>query len=319
MKTIRRFIQVAVCFLIIHSCSGDWIKKDDTAESDLEIKSENVNEKLLGNNRTEGSEKQGFNFIGNKAKPLNVLIIGSDQRESEPSRADTIMIAQYQPETQTAKLMSIMRDSYVFIPGHGKSKINHAYSWGGEGLLIETIEENFNVKTDHVIKMNFQGFVTLVDKVLPQGIEVDVPAAMINYWKWDMEPGKQVLNGQQLLNYARFREDDESDFGRINRQQEIIVQVQKAVMEKLTNGEGIKTVSSLMQEAKKSVETDLELNDLLKLGMATMLHPVKSFDSLRIPVQDTYRNVLTKDDGVVLELDAEANAEAVSKFLEVKN
>ena len=154
--------------------------------------------------------------------------------------------------------------------------------------------------------------------MLFRSIEVDVPSAMINHWKWDMEPGKQVLNGQQLLNYVRFRKDDEGDFGRVKRQQEVIGKVQKAIMEKLTNGEGIKTVSSLMREGKKAVETDLELGDLLKFGMTTMMNPVESFDSLRIPVEDSYRNVMTKDDGLVLELDAEANAEAVANFLNIR-
>ncbi|WP_198008164.1 LCP family protein [Bacillus sp. SG-1] len=318
MKAVRRIIQVAVCFLIINSCSDDWLKKEEAAENNQEIKSDSVNKKWIENTGAEGQQKEDNKIIGEKTEPLNMLIIGSDQRESEPSRADTIMIAQYHPETKTAKMMSIMRDSYVYIPGHGKSKINHAYAWGGESLLKETIQENFNIEADHVIKMNFQGFVSFFDNVMPQGLEVDVPSAMINHWKWDMEPGKQVLNGQQLLNYVRFRKDDEGDFGRVKRQQEVIGKVQKAIMEKLTNGEGIKTVSSLMREGKKAVETDLELGDLLKFGMTTMMNPVESFDSLRIPVEDSYRNVMTKDDGLVLELDAEANAEAVANFLNIR-
>ncbi|WP_421378967.1 LCP family protein [Bacillus salacetis] len=318
MKTVRRFIQVAICFLIIHSCADDWIKQELATDNKQDIKTESLSEKYI--NKTDNGDGKGesSNLSSKGKQPLNVLVIGTDQRGTEESRADTIMVAQYNPGAKTAKVLSIMRDSYVFIPGHGKSKINHAYAWGGDELLRETIEENFQVQTDHVVKINFRGFVTFVDKMLPQGIEVEVPAEMINYWKWDMEPGKQALNGQQLLNYVRFRKDSENDFGRVKRQQEVLGKFQVALMEKLTSGEGIKTVSSLMKEGKKAVETDIELGDLLQFGMSTMIKPVESFDSLRIPIQDSYRNVLTKEDGQVLELDEEVNAEAAAKFLEVK-
>jgi polyisoprenyl-teichoic acid--peptidoglycan teichoic acid transferase len=317
LKTVRRFIQVTICFLIIHSCADDWIKHDETTENTRDIKSESVNEEIA-NTENDDSQKKGINLLDNEKKPLNVLVIGSDQRGNEDSRADTIMVAQYNPGANTAKVMSIMRDSYVYIPGHGKSKINHAYAWGGDKLLKETIEENFQVQTDHVVKIDFQGFVTLIDNVMPKGVEVEIPPEMINYWKWDLEPGTQALNGQQLLNYVRFRKDSESDFGRVERQQEVLGKMQEALMEKLTSGEGIKTVSSLMKEGRKAVETDLELEDLLKYGMTTMIKPVTSFDTLRIPVEDSYNNVLTKEDGLVLDLDTEVNAEAAMKFLEGK-
>ncbi|MGM0845380.1 MAG: LCP family protein [Bacillota bacterium] len=321
MKSIRRILQVAVCFLIIHSCSNDWAGIEETAEEGQELTTEinpfESNEETIIE-KTD-NRKEGTSLFAEKEKPLNVLIIGSDQRDSEVSRADAIMIAQYHPQLKTAKVMSIMRDSYVFIPGFGKSKINHAYSWGGEQLLKETIEENFNVKTDRVINIDFHGFVSFIDKVLPEGVEVEVPAEMINFWGWDMKPGNQVLNGQQLLNYVRFRKDSESDFGRVNRQQEVVAVIQQAIMEKLSNGEGIKTVSSLIREGKKAVETDIELADLLKIGMNSKMKPVESFESLRIPVENSYQNVMTNDDGLVLKLDAEANAEAVMKFLEVEN
>jgi polyisoprenyl-teichoic acid--peptidoglycan teichoic acid transferase len=314
LKTIRRVVQIAVCFLILHSCADDWTK--DLTKNDSEIKSESTNKsEIVKTDNNENAEQQeGLNLFTKKEEPLNVLIIGSDQRGNEASRADTIMVAQYDAGSKKAKIMSIMRDSYVFIPGHGMSKINHAFSWGGEALLQKTIEENFKVKTDRVVKIDFQGFVGFIDHVLPQGVEVDVPAEMINHWKWDMEPGKHVLHGQQLLNYVRFRKDSESDFGRVRRQQEVLGKVQKAVMEKLTNGEGIQTVSSLMKEGKKAIETDLELGDLLSLGMSSMLNPIDSFDSIRIPVEDSFKNVMTHDAGLVLELDAQANAEAAEKF-----
>jgi polyisoprenyl-teichoic acid--peptidoglycan teichoic acid transferase len=320
MKTARRIIQVAICFLIIQGCADDWDKQEGTVEDqqNQDIKSGTLDEALMNREEDGEGQKKGLTLFGEESEPMNILLIGSDQRESEASRADTIMVAQYNPGTKTAKVMSIMRDSYVFIPGHGKSKINHAYSWGGDELLRETIEENFQVKTDHVVNIDFQGFVTIIDSVLPQGVEVEVPEAMINFWKWDLDPGKHVLHGQELLNYVRFRKDSENDFGRVARQQEVLGKVQAELMEKLSSAEGIKTVSSLMKEGKKAVETDLELSDLLRLGMASMLKPVESFESLRIPVEDSYRNVMTEENGLVLEFDTEENAKAAVHFLETE-
>ncbi|MGD6966673.1 LCP family protein [Rossellomorea vietnamensis] len=317
MKSVRRILQLGICFLLIHGCSDDWNGKDKAAENGQNVLLEEKPETKTSVKKTDNT-KDGISLFKSEEKPLNILIIGYDQRGTEASRADTIMIAQYHPGAKTAKVMSIMRDSYVFIPGYGKSKINHAYSWGGDQLLKETIEENFNVKADRTIKIDFQGFVSFIDKVLPKGIEVEVPAEMINYWKWDMEPGLQVLNGQELLNYVRFRKDSESDFGRVRRQQEVLEKIQKNILKQLTDGEGIKTVSSLIKDGKEAVDTDLALSDFLQLDFMSMLKPVESFDSLRIPIENSYQNVMTKDDGLVLEVDTKANAEAAGKFLSVE-
>ncbi|RIW35140.1 LytR family transcriptional regulator [Bacillus salacetis] len=318
LKTARRFIQAAICLFIIQGCADDWNKQGQPIEDNQGIKSGRLDEETLNTEQDGKGQQKGINLLTGKKKPMNILVIGSDQRDNEASRADVIIVAQYNPVGKTAKVLSIMRDSYVFIPGHGKSKINHAYSWGGEKLLKETIEENFKVQTDHVINIDFQGFVTIIDSVLPQGVEVEVPQDMINFWKWDMEPGRQALNGQELLNYVRFRKDSENDFGRVARQQEVLEIVQEEVKEKLTSPDGIQMVSNLMKEGKEAVETDLELSDLLRLGMESFFKPVESFESLRIPVEDSYRNAMTKKDGMVLELDTKENAEAAAEFLETE-
>ncbi len=96
-------------------------------------------------------------------QPVNVLLIGSDQRGDEPARADVLMVARYTPQSSSVKIVSIMRDTYVDIPGYEKSKINHAYSWGGEELLAETIRKNFNVEIHHTVKVDFKNFIHIMD------------------------------------------------------------------------------------------------------------------------------------------------------------
>jgi anionic cell wall polymer biosynthesis LytR-Cps2A-Psr (LCP) family protein len=88
-----------------------------------------------------------YSFEGKKDQygDTNVLLLGSDRRGNERSRSDTIMIASYNENKGTFKLASIMRDSYVEIPGHGKHKINSAFAYGGPELMRQTIKENFGV------------------------------------------------------------------------------------------------------------------------------------------------------------------------------
>ncbi len=102
-------------------------------------------------------------------KDINVLLLGVDSRGGASSRSDTIMLAKYEPLNKQVKLISLMRDSYVTIPGYNKSKLNHAYFYGGDKLLKETVEKNFNVKIDHVALIDFQGFINVVDILAPKG------------------------------------------------------------------------------------------------------------------------------------------------------
>ncbi|MGG1631423.1 LCP family protein [Rossellomorea sp. NRS-1567] len=253
--------------------------------------------------------------LQDKKSPVHVLLIGSDQRNDEPARADVLMVAQYTPQSTSMKIVSIMRDTFVNIPGYEKSKINHAYTWGGEELLAETIKSNFNIEVHHTVKVDFNDFINVMDLVFPEGVGVTVSEPMIKYWKWSKDPGKQVLKGEEILQFVRFRGDINSDFGRVERQQEIISLAEKSLMEQMQSGEGITTVVSIMREGLKNVETSTPMSEVIKYGMSLMLNPVNSVDTLRVPIEGSFTDLSTVNAGQVLDMDEQKNQEAIREFL----
>ncbi|NQD65921.1 LCP family protein [Bacillus haikouensis] len=252
-----------------------------------------------------------------KEEPVNILVVGSDQRKNEAERADVLMVAQYVPEQTTVKLISIMRDTYVEVPGYGKSKINHAYSWGGNELLKQTLRQNFDLEINHTVSLDFQDFINMMGIIFPEGVQVTVSEGMINHWKWTKEPGKQLLKGEEILQYVRFRGDIQSDFGRVDRQQEIIALAEKNIMDKIKSGNGISTAIGLVRESFKNIETSLSIDQVMKHGISFMFHPVDNIETLRIPVEGSYRNVLKPGDGQVLEMEGQTNLEALKEFIQL--
>ena len=168
-----------------------------------------------------------------------ILIIGSDRRWQTPKDAahsDTIILARVDASHRRISLLSIPRDLFVPIAGHGQDRINDAYTLGGAGLLIKTVREVFGVKIDHFVEVNFAGFRKLVDSVggiyLPidqRYLNTNVGTAATNYANVDLQPGYQLLNGTSALEFARFRHTD-SDFYRAARQQLFL----RAVLAKVT-------------------------------------------------------------------------------------
>ena len=157
-----------------------------------------------------------------------ILLIGSDHRFQTPKDAvhsDTIILARIDATDHRISLLSIPRDLYVPIAGHGEDRINDAYTYGGAALLIKTVREVFGVRIDHFVELNFAGFRRLVDSVGGIYLPIDqryynqnVGTISTDYSNIDLLPGYQKLNGTQALEFARFRHTD-SDFYRAARQQ----------------------------------------------------------------------------------------------------
>jgi polyisoprenyl-teichoic acid--peptidoglycan teichoic acid transferase len=307
MKKAALLLALLFSVFIVVSCSPFWGEREQPAPKE-EIQSQN---RVL----KDGDESIFPLVLQDKKSPVNVLLIGSDQRENEPARADVLMVAQYTPQSSSMKIVSIMRDSFVNIPGYEKSKINHAYTWGGEELLAETIKNNFNIDVHHTVKVDFNDFINMMDLVFPNGVEVTVSEPMIKYWKWSKDPGKEVLKGEEILQYVRFRGDIKSDFGRVERQQEIMALAEKSLMEQMQSGEGITTVVSLMREGLKNVETSTPISEVIKYGMSLMLKPVNRVDTLRVPVEGSFTDLSTVNAGQVLDIDEQKNQEAIRDFL----
>ena len=191
---------------------------------------------------------------------FNVLILGIDGRAGINDRADTIILASVDGEAGQVQILSIPRDTRVKIKG-GWDKINAAYAYGGVDLTRETLTEFLNVGIDRYVIVDFNTLVKLVDEV--GGIEVDVPVRMyVPLEGIDLEPGKQHLDGEQVLAYSRFRGTMEGDIGRIKRQQQVI----QLLAEKVLSPQNLTRLPQLVTDFKDEVKTDLTVREMVALA-----------------------------------------------------
>jgi polyisoprenyl-teichoic acid--peptidoglycan teichoic acid transferase len=262
-------------------------------------------------------EQIDFEFDGAKDQfgGTNVLVLGSDARENETSsRADTIMIAHYHEDNGTFKVTSIMRDTYVDIPGHGYNKINTAFAFGGPDLLRQTIKKNFDIDLQYYAIVDFQGFVRVIDEAFPKGVKVDVEKKMTeaDHIGVSIDPGEQYLDGKHLLGYVRFRNDAVGDFGRVDRQQKIV----KEVADQLTSIQKIHKLPKLAGVVKPYVNTNIKTSNLLVMGKDFISGSRADVKTFRIPVQGTYEDRRIDGKGLVLWIDEEANKKAFHEFIQ---
>lgn len=179
-----------------------------------------------------------------KAEPevKNFLILGSDTRDPDAtsgSRTDTIILAHIPKSHTSAQLISIPRDTWVFVPkaknGNGgrEAKINAAYAWGGIPLMVQTVERFTKVRVDNVIVVDFAGFKEIVDALGGVEITVEKNFTSIHPPFRKFTAGKQVMDGEEALDYARQRKQFATgDFARIQHQQQVI----KAIVNKASSG-----------------------------------------------------------------------------------
>src|SRR3954470_3547440 len=160
------------------------------------------------------------------AAPVTFLLVGSDTRahpgpgEIPDSRSDAIIVARFSGDRKHAQLISIPRDSWVDIPGHGKSKINASYAWGGPSLLIETVEQLTKVRIDHYVAIDFEGIIQVTDDL--GGVDVVVAETTKN-GPYTFPAGTNHLDGDQARWYLGQRHGlPGGDFDRVKRQQQYL-------------------------------------------------------------------------------------------------
>ncbi|MDM5236785.1 LCP family protein [Bacillus cereus] len=202
-------------------------------------------------------------------EPFTVLIMGIEDyaTDGQNGRTDSLMFATVNPKTQKVSLMSIPRDTRVPIVGKDKEdKINAAHAYGGEKMAIKTVESFLKVPVDHYIKIDFQGFKSIVDAV--GGVTVDVPfdfweRSDVDYYKKiQFKQGQQNLNGEEALAYVRMRKQDPNgDYGRATRQRQLLA----AVAQKLNSASTVFKIKDLTTVVGKYIKTDIPISDGLAL------------------------------------------------------
>lgn len=269
---------------------------------------------LQGYESTKNAQsKQTIPFNGEEApdqNDLNILIIGTDSRGEDRGRSDSLMVAHYDQKRKQPKLISIMRDSYVDIPGYGKDKINAAYSYGGIELVRKTLKENFDLPIEYYVTINFDHFKEAIDNLFPKGVTIDAEKDL-DLDQVFIKAGKQKMDGNTLLQYSRFREDEEGDFGRIRRQQQVF----SAISQQVTNVTSLSKLPKTTGKLLGYVDTNLSESTILSVGKDFALGDTKKIETLAVPIDKTWEFNNDTPSGSVLELDTEANAKAIQTFL----
>ena len=170
----------------------------------------------------DGILDNGYNYGVIKGPGKNILLLGSDTRTGADaalvsgSRADTIMLMHIPADGKGVYIISIMRDTWVNIPGYGPAKINAALNYGGISLQVATVENLVGVKIDHVAEIEFEGFKSLVNAV--GGVDVQVPFAFTSN-VWTFTPGVMHMNGSAALTFVRERYSfADGDYQRVRNQ-----------------------------------------------------------------------------------------------------
>ena len=197
-------------------------------------------------------------------QPVNVLLIGVDERKNDPGRADAIMLLSFNPKTKQATSLSIPRDMQVTLPDGKKTKINHTYAYGGVEETIETVEQTFETKVPYYAKINMDGLIELVDAV--GGVTVDNPSA----FSWndrrlqkDYEKGKIKLTGLEASGYARMRKQDPlGDMGRQIRQRQVL----EAVGMKLAGPDILTNLEEISRVLKNNFSTNVTFSEAAQLA-----------------------------------------------------
>lgn len=269
---------------------------------------------------------------------VNILLVGADKNNDEQNkdvdrRSDSMMIATLDIKHNKLKITSLMRDMYVEIPGHGKNKLNAAYSFGGIKLLYETIADNFGISMDGYAEVNFDAFVNVIDKI--GGIEVTLTESEAknlndtNYIKRhkyrNLKVGTQTINGYQALGYCRIRHGKKQpdghypgvytasgkgdDYGRTERQRLTM----QAILKK------VKTLSpedliKLAEVVLPNITTDVSKKKIYKYMMAVVQMGTTELHQYVIPIQGGYTSQsINGADCLVPDLDA--NKSALKKFI----
>lgn len=258
----------------------------------------------------------------------NILILGTDGRTgqtTDETRTDTIMVLNVNNSDNKLKLVSFMRDTLVTIGGYDY-KINAAYSLGeqnnqqGAENVRQILKENFDIDIKYYAMIDFSTFATTIDTLFPEGVEIDAQFSTIDGETVSsvevpndigfgdqttpyqtIQVGRQRMNGQTLLNYARYRSDDEGDFGRTRRQQEVL----SAVMTQAKNPMKLFSGAEAIGKIIAMTPTTVPQTFMFTQGMGIASDAANGIDRLTIPENGDWIDDYDLYGGMALRVDFE--------------
>lgn len=203
---------------------------------------------------------------------ITVLMIGVGSGTFQ-GPTDSIILASFDPKANEARLISIPRDTYAYIDGRGWDKINHAYSLAPKGqgaeATVKAVSDLLAVPVEYYAVVNMNGFKTMVD--LLGGVEINVEKDMKYYDPYatpptniDLKAGLQRLDGKKALDYVRFRRDNEGDFGRMRRQQQML----SALLKEALQIKHVPKIRSMVAAVQENLDTNLGFSQMVQLALA---------------------------------------------------
>ena len=254
----------------------------------------------------------------------NILLLSSDARPGEDvSRSDSIMILTIDNINKKLKVTSLMRDMLVKIDGHGEEKLNHAFAYGGPTKTIETIQNNFGIKLNNYVIVDFNAFVKVIDAI--NGIEVtvkDYELDELNKYILDgggsekdllPSPGTYNLNGYQALSYARIRKVGNGEYERTERQRAVL----QIALEKIKDMSKVKIVS-LLNELFPYVKTNISLGNAMDYGFTALNVGKKcnfEIEQFRVPLDSISKGGIINNKGWVFVIDKVETSKALQEFI----
>lgn len=234
---------------------------------------------------------------------VNIFLFGVDKNEPDAnSRSDSMLILTLDFKNKKVKLSSLMRDMYVDIEGHGKTKLNHAYAYGGAPLAIKTINQNFGTNIRDYVTVDFLNFEKIIDAL--GGVTINIKQEEIPYINsctiikeakvkskernLITKAGEQLLSGNQAVAYTRVRYVGNGDFERTERQRKVLSIIVDKIKEK-----GITTVLGLSSEILPSVETSMDKQTILNLAVDYFKADEMTLEQERFPVDGYYWDDMT--------------------------
>jgi len=247
---------------------------------------------------------------------VNILILGTDGRigqNSAETRTDSIIVLNVSGKDRKLKLVSFMRDNLVYIDGYSQvingqkqtdHKLNLAYELGeqegkqGAEMVRKVLKDNFDLDIKYYALVDFQAFATAIDTLFPDGVTIDAQFSTLNGVPvteatvgddlhatetesptQTIKVGTQQMNGSTLLNYARFRDDDEGDYGRTRRQQ----QVMTAVLQQIKDPTKLFTGSEALGKVFAMTSTNIPYTFLLTNGLSVLEGGQNGIERLTVP------------------------------------
>lgn len=255
---------------------------------------------------------------------INILLIGNDSRsQGEDGRSDAMILLSVSSRTKAIYMTSLLRDIYVDIPGYKGNRLNAAYAYGGPELLMETIEQNFDISVNRYVLVNFQAFAKLVDAV--GGVDLELTSEEVRYIngylvEYNILEGRAEgtdyldeslsgvihLNGPQALAYSRNRYLG-TDFGRTERQRKVLSAVMKQFPAALvTNPKG------LVEGLLPNLTTNLTQWECFRLSLQAGKLITYDIVQSSIPIEGSFSNSNIRGMSV-LEIDFDKNKKYIRK------